>query len=155
MAVMKNTHKEDTRSQIIHKYSLSPRTRAIVLVDLLDKEIIDFLLEASQSIWVSCILMSDIAANLISGADVFISDRKTQSIDVVSMIQHSIVPIIPIENDYPKVFSEFDPMKFEWNAFLFSETNKYLIFEKLIRYLENVRYSGDKRILLTNIAKTF
>ena len=57
--------------------------------------------------------MSDIAANLISGADVFISDRKTQSIDVVSMIQHSIVPIIPIENDYPKVFSEFDPMKFE------------------------------------------
>ena len=50
MAVMKNTHKEDTRSQIIHQYSLSPRTRAIVLVDLLDKEIIDFLLEASQSI---------------------------------------------------------------------------------------------------------
>jgi hypothetical protein len=46
-------------------------------------------------------------------------------------------------------------MKFEGNAFLFATADKYLIFEKLIRYLENIRYAGDKRTLLGNVEKTF
>jgi hypothetical protein len=46
-------------------------------------------------------------------------------------------------------------MKFEGNAFLFATADKYLILEKLIRYLENIRYAGDRRTLINNVGKTF
>jgi hypothetical protein len=44
-------------------------------------------------------------------------------------------------------------MKFEGNAFLFDEKNEYQIFAALIRFLENVRYPGDKKTLLQNVMK--
>jgi hypothetical protein len=75
--------------------------------------------------------------------------------DIPALVQNTVVPIIPLDTAFSKSFSEFDPMKFVGNAFLFTAENKYLILEKLIRYLENIRYAGDKRTLLTNVAKTF
>jgi hypothetical protein len=48
-------------------------------------------------------------------------------------------------------FTEFNPMKFEGNSFLFESADKYQIFASIVRYLENVKYPGDKRTLLQNI----
>ena len=42
-------------------------------------------------------------------------------------------------------------MKFEGNAFLFDAVDKFQIFAALIRYLENIKYPGDKRTLLKNL----
>ena len=86
--------------------------------------------------------------------DACITDGRG-SMDLVNLMKHSIVPIVP--RIHPLVLSlrEFDPMKFEGNAFIYESENPYLIFEKLIRYLENVRYVGDKRTLLNNVGKTF
>jgi hypothetical protein len=44
-------------------------------------------------------------------------------------------------------------MKFEGNAFIFDSINEFQMFEKLIRALENMRYAGDKRMLLANVEK--
>jgi hypothetical protein len=66
-------------------------------------------------------------------------------------MQSAIVPIVPVETPVSKKFSEFNPMKFEGNAFLFDPVNQYQMFAAIVRYLENVRYPGDKRILLQNV----
>lgn len=89
----------------------------------------------------------------IVGADIWITDILDESIPLHILAQHRVVPVIPISSD--KSFSEFDPMKFEGNAFLFGEVNQFQMFEKLIRALENMRYAGDKRMLLQNVEKTF
>lgn len=70
-------------------------------------------------------------------------------------MKHSVVPIVPKDHSLITSLREFDPMKFEGNAFIYDTVNSYLIFEKLICYLENIRYVGDKRTLLNNIGKTF
>jgi hypothetical protein len=66
-------------------------------------------------------------------------------------MQNAVVPIVPITNPLSKKFSEFNPMKFEGNAFLFEPVNQYQMFAAIVRYLENVRYPGDKRTLLQNV----
>lgn len=45
-------------------------------------------------------------------------------------------------------------MKFEGNAFLFDPANQFQMFAALVRYLENVRYPGDKRTLVKNVSET-
>ena len=70
------------------------------------------------------------------------------------LIENVVVPIVPKDIVPFKNFSEFNPMKFEGNAFLFEEVNKFQMFEKIVRYLENIRYPGDKRTLLQNITNT-
>jgi hypothetical protein len=74
---------------------------------------------------------------------------------MISLVQATVVPILPIKNNFATNFSEFDPMKFSGNAFLFEQTDIYHIFEKLIRFLENIRYAGDRRTLMENLKKTF
>ena len=155
MAHSKNLHKEEVRSQIVHAHTLPPRTRAVILLDISDESITTFIERAGEAIWVSCIRLDTFDVGHLVGVDALISDRKSQKLDLIAAMQHGVVPILPVENDFPKTFSEFDPMKFEGNAFLFTKIDPYLIFEKLVRYLENIRYTGDKRTLLTNVTKTF
>ena len=44
-------------------------------------------------------------------------------------------------------------MKFLGNAFIFETADQFQMLEKLIRALENMRYAGDKRMLLDNVEK--
>lgn len=155
MALTKSSQKEEMHSKIIHEYALNPRTRAVILIDLIDSETIQFLLDAGEDIGIACVDISRLNNSLTAGFDAFVSDGKSGRIDIVGAVKSGVVPILPLQNDFPKTFQEFDPMKFEGNAFLFATSNKYLIFEKLIRYLENIKYPGDKRTLLANVGKTF
>ena len=67
------------------------------------------------------------------------------------MRENVIVPIGPISGAEKIGLTEFNPMKFEGNSFLFEISDKYQIFASIVRYLENVKYPGDKRTLLQNI----
>ncbi len=157
MPLKKSLQKDDIRSKILRQHNFGFKSRALILLDISDTEILDFLLEASKFLDIVCIPSTGRTEEKIEYAwfDACISDGLSTNIDIVTLVQLGVVPILPIENAFPKIFSEFDPMKFEGNAFLYSSVNKYLIFEKLIRYLENVRYAGDKRTLLNNLGKTF
>lgn len=89
----------------------------------------------------------------IAWADIWITDNLDDTIPMQQLSQQRVVPVIPAS--IHRAFSEFDPMKFEWNAFIFEKVNTFQMFEKLIRALENMRYAGDKRMLLQNVEKTF
>jgi hypothetical protein len=53
----------------------------------------------------------------ILGADIWITDTLTEDIPLQVLSQQRVVPVIPMSSN--KSYAEFDPMKFEGNAFLF------------------------------------
>ena len=121
-------------------------------MDVQDEMVQNFLLEASQ--YLDIVLIQDYIAEDAPWYDAIITDGVS-GLDLVSFIQLGIVPIISRTHPLIESFREFDPMKFEGNAFIYETVNPYLIFEKLIRYLENIAYAGDKRTLINNVNKTF
>lgn len=152
MPLNTKNHKEEKRAILMKSLSLPKHTRSIVLCYIKDEEVKEFLRDACSALSVTLLTWIDDTA--IEGADAFITDHLDESIPLATLLQHVTIPIVPKDKQFEKVFTEFNPMKFEWNAFIFESCNKFLVLEKLIRFLENIRYPGDKRTLLQNIEKT-
>lgn len=144
--------KDLKKEALMRKLGATKSTRALIYLDVQDETTQSFLSEASK--YLDIILIRDYSAEDAPWYDAIITDGIS-GIDLVSMVQQGIVPILSRTHPLIQSFREFDPMKFEGNAFIYESVNPYLIFEKLIRYLENIRYAGDKRTLLNNVNKTF
>lgn len=149
MTINSKNKKEELRSLLLHNRSLPKNTRAIVLSFIQNPEILEFFRVACDAIWV--VFISDIDDKAISGSDIWITDTIDDGIPIEILCNNHVIPVVPAEIHYKKVFTEFDPMKFEWNAFIFEAKNQFQMFEKLIRAIENMRYAGDKRTLLQNV----
>ena len=155
MPTSTKNQKEIKRNSLLRHASLPKDTRAVILSYIQNKEILEFLVSACKALNIS--LLTDFASQesvYIEWADAFIADVLNKELPISTLLKNQVVPIIPLEEDVKKNFSEFNPMKFEGNAFLFEQKTKYHVFEKLVRYVENIRYAGDKRTLLQNIEKS-
>jgi hypothetical protein len=141
-------YKEEQRAALMRSLSLAKTTRALVIAYISDAEIRAFIDEATRSIDV--VLLEDSEANR-NGADAFITDSWSLA-PKDELMKSAVVPIGPTAWAKEIDLTEFNPMKFEGNAFLFDKPDKYTMFAALVRYLENVKYPGDKRTLLKNIA---
>ena len=141
--------KEEKRSALQRSYSLPKTTKALVILFLSDDTLRDFIQEAGKAIDVAFI--EDTLENR-EWADVCITDDWSL-VPLEELITSVVVPIWPREWAHEKNLSEFNPMKFEGNAFLFEKNDKYQIFAALVRYIENVKYPGDKRTLLKNLTE--
>ena len=157
MPLKKSSQKDEIRSKILREMSVSPKSRALILIDIADADIVGFLFEVGKSLDIAMVVATWSAWEkwVYAGYDAVISDGVSSHLDMVALVQSGVVPILPVESAFSTLFTEFDPMRFVGNAFLFATVDKYLIFEKLVRYLENIRYAGDKRTLMTNLEKTF
>ena len=149
MAVNLKNQKEEKRTALLRAHGLPKTTRAIVVSYVQNAGIEAFLTLACASLGV--VLLIEKNETILAGADAWITDVLDDSVPVTALIQNAVVPIVPT---WDKRFSDFNPMKFEGNAFLFEKADEYQMFASLIRYLENVRYSGDKRTLLKNVSET-
>ncbi len=141
--------KEELRSLLLRQHGLPKNSRAIVLSYIQNPEIIEFFRVACVAIWV--VFIADIDDTAISGSDIWITDTIADTIPLEILCKNHVIPVVPWELQYKNVFMEFDPMRFEWNAFIFEKKNQFQMFEKLIRAIENMRYAGDKRTLLQNV----
>lgn len=157
MPSSRNSIKDEVRTKIIRTNWFHMKTRAVILLDISDSDISNWLLEAWSVLDISFVISTGLPEEKQSYPwfDACISNLKSNYVDIVALVKSWVVPILPQENLFASNFTEFDPMKFMGNAFLYEKETSYHIFEKLIRYLENVRYSWDKRTLLSNIEKTF
>ena len=144
--------KEQKKDILMRKMSISKKARAIILLDLRDESVKIFLRDACRMLDIA--LIESYSSEDIFGSDACISDGLWV-LDLVSLMKESVVPIVPKAHALIASLHEFDPMKFEGNAFIYESVNPYLIFEKLVRYLENIRYAGDRRTLIANVEKTF
>ncbi len=152
MPVNIKNQKEEKRAMLTKSLGLPKNTRAILLSFVENEDIKLFLREACEALSIK--LITGIDDTAIEWADAFVTDTFHDNLPLRALLSSHVVPIIPATSRYEKIFREFNPMKFEGNAFIFDEANKYLIFEKIVRYLENIRYPWDKRTLLQNIEKT-
>ncbi len=157
MSQSQKTLKDDARSLLIRTHGYSSKVRALILLDISSADIRDFLRKVGENLNIGIIESTGSAEEKTHyiAYDAFLTDGVSGKLDVLSLVHSLVVPILPVENDFSPNFSEFDPMKFTGNAFLYEKTDIYHIFEKLIRYLENIRYAGDKRTLMENLKKTF
>ncbi len=87
----------------------------------------------------------------VIGFDFIICDNECEWLDFY--FEKWITPIIFKENYLSSLLNEFDPIKNEWNCFIFERYNQWSIFYALIRYLENSKFSFDNKNLIRNVLK--
>jgi len=164
-SVLKQTAKNNLKSQ----YSISKSVSNIWIVAIENKAIRDFIVEWISDIWIGAVVLwtdevyefnnitssQKINHNNLIWFDFFIYDNEHEWVDVVKYMSAWIVPIMPEKNTYSWILKDFNPMKFEWNWFFWKKNSTYSIFEKLITYLENIKFPEDKRTLIKNVTSTF
>jgi hypothetical protein len=134
-----------------------------------DPELAEFLAQGLDALGIGVVVLTDqaplyrphvtsttrINMNDLPGFDFFIFDNEHEGVEVMKYMKAGIVPIIHQDTVFSSMLKPFDPMKFEGNAFIFKDTNPFRIFERVVAYLENIRFPEDKRMLLKNVMKTF
>lgn len=141
-------HKKAIKKQLFSAYSIPKNSRAVILNAIENTEIADFIDRACAEIGVTC--LREVSPEHLWGVDACISDMAESAWSRIA--EYLIVPIFPEKS--MDIFAEFNPMKFEGNAFLFVENKPFHLFEKICRFLENGQYAGDRRMLLKNLLAT-
>ncbi|EKE27999.1 MAG: hypothetical protein ACD_3C00111G0016 [uncultured bacterium (gcode 4)] len=164
-SAIKQTAKNNLKTQ----FNFNRTVGSIWIVAIENEKIRNFLLEWISEIWLSAIaiwknswvefkniaFLDKINSNSLQWFDFFVYDNEMDGIDVVKFMWAWIVPIMPVENTYSWMIKDFNPMKFEWNWFLWKSDSAFCIFEKIISYIENIKFPEDKRVLLKNVTTTF
>jgi len=88
-------------------------------------------------------------SKLKSGFDFIVCDENIENLNDYFSLW--IVPIIINTSHISAILSEFNPLKNEWNSYLFKEENEYDIYYAIIRYLENFKFPFDNKNLVKNI----
>ncbi len=152
MPVNLKNQKEEKRAALVRSLGLAKTVRAIVLSYIQDADISLFMMQACDAIGVKLVTSPD--ALSMEGADAYITDILDERVPMATLTENTVVPIVPSQSPYSAKLSEFNPMRFEGNAFLFDKVNQYQMFAALVRYLENIRYPGDKRTLVKNVSES-
>ncbi len=155
--------KKGSSVQLVEKYSFPKTNKAIGLVKIWNPKVLKKLIKWFQDLQVNFIIITDEkystdAKNIAftsdesfidAGLDFVICDTGTDCIN--KCFEHGIAPIIVKDSNVSSLLSEFNPMKSEWNAYLYDTVNEWSIFATLIRYLENYKFTFDNKNLVKNI----
>lgn len=95
------------------------------------------------------VFLKDIKKDLLVWFDFIVCDNNLDSLK--DYLKKWIVPIIPENNYMHSILSEFDPIKVEWNSYLYKEGNNFSLYYALVRFLENYKFPYDHRNLVKNI----
>lgn len=139
--------KKEERKNFLKKYQIPKNSRAIVVNILKDKNLQKSVTDACNSVWI--FVLENLENIDFFAVDAIICEKIEKNL-LEKISKDLVIPII-LKDKNDKNFVEFNPMKFEWNAFLFEKYEIFSIFEKISRMLENSQYAGDKRMLLKNI----
>lgn len=139
------SQKKKIQREIILHNNFSKKSRWILLNSIHDPELKSSITLACEDIGLE--VLENIDTSMLPGIDYVVSDEITKDFSVYT--DHGIIPIIP--EGISKSFQEFNPMKFQGNAFLFKKSSIFCIFEKICRALENTSYPWDRRYLIKNI----
>ncbi|MDQ1343499.1 MAG: hypothetical protein QG650_218 [Patescibacteria group bacterium] len=161
--------KEAAKTGLRDEYGFPKASAAIALVSVTDPVKRDFLLEGLSAVGVAAVAVTTdeipelrnvvavtkTTANELYAFDFFVSDGESEDLDIVKCMKAGVTPILPEKNVFSGILKDFNPMKFEGNAFLFKDDNQFRMFAATVSYLENVKFPEDRRILLKHVAETF
>ena len=153
------------RDQIKNKFSLPPKTKAIWLVKISNKSLIKdlrdtflvlpacFIIEVewaeNEKLGENIIATSKIEPKSLVWFDFIVCDEDIKNMN--KYFELWITPIISTKNPLNSILQEFNPIKNEWNAYLFENTEKWNIFYAIVRYLENYKFPFDNKNLVKNV----
>ena len=92
---------------------------------------------------------SDVIAGKIEGFDFFLCSGESEWLQ--DFLEKGVVPIIHKKNTLSSLLKDFNPIKWEGNAFLYEENNKWSVYAALVKYLENYKFPYDNKNLVKNI----
>ncbi|MFZ4461308.1 MAG: hypothetical protein ACOYN2_01880 [Patescibacteria group bacterium] len=161
--------KDTAKSNLKESLGFPKGLSYIGLVAIKDEATRDFVLEGLSAIGLGNVCLGEIDTttrryagsraeinqNELYAFDFFVHDGELDGLDVVKCMKSGVVPVMPANNIFAGMLTDFNPMKFEGNGFFFKSNNPYCIFEKVVSYLENVKFPEDRRILLKHVSETF
>lgn len=158
--------KNSAKRTLIMEYKLPKSTKYIGCIDLSDAKVRDFIIQWLTDLGVSVFIIGktavqsdfirnvkDFSDTLLSGCDFLISDAETNPSRITACILAGIVPIVPKNTPFKNMFSQFNPMEFTGNSYIY-EGGQYQIFASTVALLENMKFPADREILLKNVVKT-
>lgn len=151
--------------EIKTNFGLTHKYKPLWLVKLSNKNLIENLIDWLENLWAwfviiwdfidiknssnNIIITNEIKADYLSWFDFILSDDNLENITLYS--SKWITPIILRVNHLWNILKEFNPLKNEWNSFLYDESNEWSIFYSLVRYLENYKFPYDNKNLVKNV----
>lgn len=162
---LKQTAKNNLKTQ----YSMAKWISSLGIIAINDDTTREFVIRWLSDVWIWAVVLwsekdyslanivwvGKLNSNSLIGFDFFVYDNEFEWVDVVKFMSAWIVPIMPDKNTFSGILKDFNPMKFEWNWFFWKSKSPFCIFEKVISYMENIKFPEDKRVLLKNVTKTF
>lgn len=158
--------KNSAKKTLITTYKLPKSTKYIGCIDLTDVKTREFIIQWLVDIGVSIFVIGktavesdyirvvkDFSDTLLSGCDFLVSDTQTNPSRITACILAGIVPIVPKNTPFKNMFSQFNPMEFTGNSYIY-EGGQYQIFASTVALLENMKFPADREILLKNVVKT-
>lgn len=161
------SEKKEKNTQLKTKYSLPKKQKAIWLVKISNKSLIKELRDAFLNLPATFILEIDwapteklgeniVATSKVDSKDLIGFDFIIASDDVKTLNKYfslGITPIVSSDHTLNSILKEFNPMKNEWNSYIFTKDDKWSIFYSLVRYLENYKFPFDNKNLVKNVVK--
>lgn len=102
-----------------------------------------------EKLWDNIVATWELKESDFIGFDFIVCDENIENIN--SYFENWITPLMPQKSHINSLLKEFNPMKNEWNSFLFESTDKWTIFYALVRYLENYKFPFDNKNLVKNV----
>lgn len=157
--------KKEYNTKLKDKYWLLKKDKPIWLIKLTDKNLIKELRDAfvnlpssfiieienieTEKLGKNIVATSKIPEEYLVWFDFIVCDKNISSIK--KYLEKGITPIISKTNPLKSLLKEFNPMKNDWNSYIYEEENKWLIFHSLVRYLENYKFPFDNKNLVKNV----
>ena len=103
----------------------------------------------TEKLWKNIVATSKVPESYLVWLDFVICDKDISSLK--KYLENWITPIISQNNPLKSILKEFNPIKNEWNSFIYENENKWSIFYSLVRYLENYKFPFDNKNLVKNV----
>lgn len=158
------TRKKEVSLELVKKYDLPKGNKLLWLVKLRNRNVVENLISWLSNLPVNFLVIADfevteyknikkiqnILDTEIDWLDFIICDKDIEKLEVYC--KKWVVPIIEDKNYLSSMLSEFNPIKNEWNSFIYGTLNEWNIFYALIRYMENSKFSFDNKNLIHNVS---
>lgn len=103
----------------------------------------------TEKLWDNIIAVWKVNKNDLAWFDFVVFDECIFNIN--DYIKNWITPIIKNNCHLSSILKQYNPLKNEWNSFLYEEFNKWSIFAWIIKYMENFKFPFDNKNLIKNI----
>jgi len=107
--------------------------------------------EKTEILSKNVVITWELENSVLSWFDFVVCDDSIKDIDLY--VDKGITPLIIRKNHLEWILNDFNPLKNEWNAFFYEESNKWSIFYTIVRYMENYKFPFDNKNLIKNVLK--